>query len=474
MRKPAALGAAGRGGVAAPAGAVAAEAQSPLQRTPSNRALLKLTGGVFGTGRHREQLASLLRRRTLTPSPPSGAAPLSALPVDHVVTFQLKACRSLGAVASFLGKEKVHPFETFTLHLYGTASVYGDAQKGWNRSYDKARQIFASAGTPAIAIAMKSEHAMLFDAAMAITSQSRTGTLRDTHDWAKLFRVGVNDAESQSAFACAGDATVSSDAFRAALRDGDEEAAAAAEAAAADAAQAAAVMNTRRFTWVLRDDALYVTETGKATMKDFMSKHAVLANGALFVRAAGEMLFVRRADVWRTLAEVDAAAAAAAAEAAHPRKLVARVSCASPIFTGVEGLSRAERAASEGRGSGAGAPAPAAAASAAAAPPPPRPGAAAPRLPSQRAPYPDLPTVDDAPFVRADALAMAGFTDPDPARDDELVLVLDNESGTYGPVWFHLSRAAAVLRNCGGGLVVLPLDYHDDLLKRLKSGLCRM
>jgi hypothetical protein len=71
---------------------------------------------------------------------------------------------------------------------------------------------------------------------------------------------------------------------------------------------------------------------------------------------------------------------------------------------------------------------------------------------------------------------MAGFTrdDTDATCADDTVLVLDNESGTYGPKWFELSRAAAVLRNCGNGLTVLPLDYHDELLKKLKEGLCRM
>ena len=56
------------------------------------------------------------------------------------------------------------------------------------------------------------------------------------------------------------------------------------------------------------------THTG--TMKDFMSKHAVLANGALAVRCAGEMLFVHRADIWRTIDEVRAQQAKAAADAA--------------------------------------------------------------------------------------------------------------------------------------------------------------
>ena len=55
-------------------------------------------------------------------------------------------------------------------------------------------------------------------------------------------------------------------------------------------------------------------------------------------------------------------------------------------------------------------------------------------------------------------MTFAGFTDPDPSRENEMVLIIDNESGTYGPVWYHLARAAEVLRNCGGGLTVLPLD----------------
>ena len=69
------------------------------------------------------------------------------------------------------------------------AQVFGDEQKSWNRSYDKARQIFASAGTPAIAVAMQTEHAMLFDSRMAITSSTRSGKLRCATDWVKLFRV---------------------------------------------------------------------------------------------------------------------------------------------------------------------------------------------------------------------------------------------------------------------------------------------
>ena len=292
------------------------------------------------------------------------------------------------------------------------------------------------------------------------------------------------------------------------MREGDSAAAAAAAAAAADAAAAAAVMNTRRFTWVLRDDVLYVTETGKAVMKDFMSKHAVLANGALFVRAAGELLFVRRADVWRTRDEVDAAAKKAnTASAAWATIQAAEIPTDAAVHAAEDAARAGGARAGAARDVAAGTPAAAASAHAL----PSRPTGAAPPVPPPRAPCADLPVCDGAEFYREDALLMAGFTEePDLGRSDEMVLVLDNESGTYGPKWFELSRAAgefllftlryifhrnpltfgalphifqlefkisshtAVLRNCGNGLTVLPLDYHDELLKKLKEGLCRM
>ena len=157
--------------------AAAAGSDKVLERKSSagSNRLARLTGGRFGAGRHREQVASLLG---MSSSTRHSSTPPPAEPAEDIVKFQIKACRSLGVVSSILSQTKMHPFETVIIYLYGTAAVYGDAQKGWNRSYDKARQIFASAGSPAIAVAMKSEHKMLFVSSLAITSKSRTGVLR--------------------------------------------------------------------------------------------------------------------------------------------------------------------------------------------------------------------------------------------------------------------------------------------------------
>ena len=77
--------------------------------------LNRVSGGTFGKGEHRAKLSKLFKRRSTKLETPITAV--------TEVQFYVKACRTMGAVQSILGKEKVTPFETVKIAIYGTAAV---------------------------------------------------------------------------------------------------------------------------------------------------------------------------------------------------------------------------------------------------------------------------------------------------------------------------------------------------------------
>lgn len=84
-------------------------------RSASDRMLNRVSGGTFGKGEHRAKLSKLFKRRSTKLETPITAV--------TEVQFYVKACRTMGAVQSILGKEKVTPFETVKIAIYGTAAV---------------------------------------------------------------------------------------------------------------------------------------------------------------------------------------------------------------------------------------------------------------------------------------------------------------------------------------------------------------
>eukprot|EP01120_Amphizonella_sp_Union-15-10_P015469 TRINITY_DN7972_c0_g1_i1.p1 TRINITY_DN7972_c0_g1~~TRINITY_DN7972_c0_g1_i1.p1 ORF type:complete len:366 (-),score=63.80 TRINITY_DN7972_c0_g1_i1:11-1108(-) len=166
------------------------------------------------------------------------SADSSSTNLSNLHAYKISNSKVAGLVAGSTTSKSQTGYLTYTITMSHIPSVFKDKTQPWNKDYAKAQQIFGpGAKTTIVRGVLRAQHSTLYSR-HAIDGTS--GMISTFDQFLKLFNYGMRDGKF------------------------------------------------KMYTYVLTNSSLRFSETGAATFKDFMSKHAMHADGKREVRYAGE------------------------------------------------------------------------------------------------------------------------------------------------------------------------------------------